>query len=267
VSNFHRGFEAIDKSTGAISFFEFLDLAAQHPSIIKYRSRMVELCPIADGSLVLDVGCGIGSETTRLANAVGQTGKVTGIDNSEAMIKEAQRRASALTVPVHFELGDAHSLPFKDAPFDLCRAERVLLYLEDPAKAVAEMARVTRSGGHVILFDFDYHSFFIDSDFAEMTRHIEALLAADPRNPLIGRILPHLLRRAGLKVNLIEQTILAPTIPMAQRIYAAALSKGITAGLFTSADVDAWWQEQATMDRDESFYHAHPGYIVAATKP
>jgi ubiquinone/menaquinone biosynthesis C-methylase UbiE len=267
MSDFHRGFQAIDRSADEVAFFEFLDLAAQLPSLIKYRHRMVELCPIAGGSMLLDVGCGIGSEATRLAYAVGQTGKITGIDNSEAMIREAQRRASALSVPVHFELGNAHNLPFGDASFDLCRAERVLLYLEDPAKAVAEMARVTRPGGRVILFDFDYNSFFIDSDFAAMTRHIEALLAGDPRNPLIGRMLPHLLRTAGLKVNLIEQTTLFPTVAMARRIYAGALSKGVTAGLFTSADIDAWWQEQAAMDSDGNLYHAHPGYIVATTKP
>jgi hypothetical protein len=96
-----------------------------------------------------------------------------------------------------------------------------------------------------------------------MTRHIETLLAGDPRNPLIGRFLPHLVRRAGLEVDLIEQTTLFPTIEISRRIYAAALSKGITAGLFTSADVDAWWQEQAEMDRHGNLYH----YIVTATKP
>jgi hypothetical protein len=101
------------------------------------------------------------------------------------------------------------------------------------------MARVTRPGGHLIVFDFDYNAFFIDYDFAPMTRHIEALLAGDPRNPLIGRELPHLMRRAKLKIDAIEQTTLAPNVAVASRIYAAALSKGTEAGLFSAADVEA----------------------------
>jgi SAM-dependent methyltransferase len=143
-----------------------------------------------------------------------------------------------LELSLEFQVGDAHRLTFKESFFDTCRAERVLLYLEDPAKAIAEMARVTRPGGHVIVFDFDYNAFFIDSDFAPMTRHIETLLACDPRNPLIGRELPHLMRRAHLKVDAVEQTTLAPNVAVARRIYAAALSKGIEAGLFTAADVE-----------------------------
>ena len=96
------------------------------------------------------------------------------------------------------------------------------MYLENPAKAIAEMARVTRSGGHVIIFDFDHRAFFIDSDFVPMTRHIEAMLADEPRNPLIGRELPHLMRGCKLKIDTIEQTTLIPTLAIARRIYAAS---------------------------------------------
>jgi ubiquinone/menaquinone biosynthesis C-methylase UbiE len=130
---------------------------------------MLELCPIADGSVVLDVGCGIGNEATRIASRVGSTGSVNGVDSSEATIEEARRRVGGLEFPLEFQVGDAHSLTFEKSSFDVCRSERVLLYLEDPAKAIAEMARVTRPGGHVIVFDFDYNAFFIDSDFAPMT--------------------------------------------------------------------------------------------------
>jgi ubiquinone/menaquinone biosynthesis C-methylase UbiE len=152
MTDFHRGFENVDGSADERSFFQFLDLASRLPSLGKYRDRMLELCPIADGSVVLDVGCGIGNETTRLACRVGQMGMVNGVDSAESLIKEARRRAQGLDVPLHFQTGDAHSLKFEDSYFDICRAERVLMYLENPTKAIAEMARVTRPGGHVIVF-------------------------------------------------------------------------------------------------------------------
>ena len=249
------------------SFFQFLDLAGRLPSIAKYRERMLELCPAGDGSTVLDVGCGLGGEATRIAHQVGKMGMVYGVDASEALITEARHRARELDLPLQFQVCDAHGLTFKDGAFDVCRAERVLLYLEDPAAAVVEMARVTRPGGHVMIFDFDYGTRFFDSDFAPMTRHIEALLASEPRNPAIGRELPHLMRKAKLKVNAVEPMILMTTIAIARRIYRSALSKGIRTGVFTTVDVEAWWREQETMEQDGRCCHAQHGYIVAASKP
>ena len=266
MRQFYRGFENVDGSADEQSFFQFLDLASRLPSLTKYRDRMLELCPITAGSVVLDVGCGIGNETTRLASRVGKEGRVNGIDTSDSLIKEAQRRTEGLDVSLHFQPGDAHSLRFEDSSFDVCRAERVLMYLENPAKAIAEMARVTRSGGHVIIFDFDHRAFFIDSDFVPMTRHIEAMLADEPRNPLIGRELPHLMRRCNLRIDTIEQTTLIPTLAIARRIYGATISKGIRAELFRASDVEAWWQEQEAKEREGTFYHSHPGYIVVASK-
>ena len=167
VADFHRGFQDVDAQfRPSDQFFKFLDLADGLPSIAKYRERMLELCPTGNGSTVLDVGCGPGSETTRIARRVGKTGMVYGIDASEAIIAEARRRKPEVRpAPLQFQVCDAHGLTFKDASFDLCRAEKVFLYLENPATAIAEMARVTRPGGRVIVFDFDYGARFIDFGF------------------------------------------------------------------------------------------------------
>jgi ubiquinone/menaquinone biosynthesis C-methylase UbiE len=262
-----HGFENLDAVADQQSFFQFLDLAARLPTIAKYRERMLELCPTGDGFAVLDVGCGLGGETTRIARQVGKTGMVYGVDTSEAIIAEALRRSVELDLPLQFQVSDAHSLTFKDACFDVCRAERVFLYLENPATAIAEMARVTRPGGHVIVFDFDFSARLIDSDFAPMSRHIEALVASDPRNPLIGRELPHLMRKAKLKVHAVEPITQLPTLAIVRRLYAAALSKGVKTGVFTAVDVEAWWREQEAMERDGRFCHVEHGYIVAASKP
>ena len=97
------------------------------------------------------------------------------------------------------------------------------------------MARVTRPGGHVIVFDFDYGAFFIDTDFTSMTRQLENLLSTEPRNAAIGRELPHLMRKADLEVETIAQVTLMPTTTMARQIYSGALSKGKETGLFTAA--------------------------------
>lgn len=266
MADFHHGFENVDHCTDEQSFIQFLDLADQQPSTIKYRKRMLELCPVADRSAVLDVGCGLGAEAARLARRAGKCGRVHGVDASETMIREARRRAKDLHLSLDFKIGDAQSLSFDDSYFDLCRAERVLLYVENPARAISEMARVTRPGGRVIVFDFDYGAFFIDSDFVVITRRIETLLAGDPRHPAIGCELPHLMRQARLKVEAIESVTLTPTLAIARRVYAEAIAKGIRQGLFTASDAEAWWREQDAREQAGTLYHAHHGYIVAASK-
>jgi len=142
----------------------------------------------------------------------------------------------------------------------------VLLYIDDPAQAISEMARVTRPGGQVVVFDFDYNASFIDSDRVDIARQIEKLLRGDPRQPAIARELPHLMRQAKLRIETIEPTTLTPTVAIAQRVYAEAVAKGISIGLFTAPDAEAWWEEQDAMERDGRHYHAQHGYIVAASK-
>ena len=76
------------------------------------------------GHRLLDAGCGTGGGAAALAELVGSSGWVVGVDASAAMIAEAQRRATGLGLPVEFEVGDVHRLlvPFRD----LATAERFM---------------------------------------------------------------------------------------------------------------------------------------------
>ena len=100
---------------------------------------------IAPGKSVLDVGCGFGLETLRLAD-LAKPGRIVGLDKSADFIVEAKARAAAAKLAIEFDVGDAETLPYPDGSFDCVRAERLLIYLTDPAKAVAEMKRVAKPG-------------------------------------------------------------------------------------------------------------------------
>jgi SAM-dependent methyltransferase len=92
------------------------------------------------GASVLDVGCGTGYFTRRLA----RTGlRVTGIDADPAAIRYAQSRVVA---DERYLVGDARALPFPDAHFDYGVAITSLCFIPDQARALAELARVTRKG-------------------------------------------------------------------------------------------------------------------------
>jgi len=101
----------------------------------------------------LDIGCGTGALTqTILANA--DPAEVTGVDPSEGFLATARRRAD--DARARFHVGDAQALPIDDAAADAAVSGLVLNFVPDPAKAIAEMRRVVRSGGIVALYVWDY---------------------------------------------------------------------------------------------------------------
>lgn len=100
----------------------------------------------------VDVGCGNGAFTELVIEEVDPR-SIDGIDPSEAQLAFARQRPGA--VRAHFHLGDAMALPFTDAGFDVAASALVIFFMPDPAKGVAEMARVVRPGGIVASYAWD----------------------------------------------------------------------------------------------------------------
>jgi SAM-dependent methyltransferase len=100
----------------------------------------------------LDVGCGNGA-FTELLIARTAPAEVQAIDPSEDQLAYARTRLGARIAVFH--QGDAQSLPFPERRFDATAMALVITFIPDPAKAVAEMARVTRSGGSIGTYMWD----------------------------------------------------------------------------------------------------------------
>ncbi len=112
---------------------------------------VVELVPEDPEASWIDVACGPGVITRATAARVGS---VTGVDLTPAMVEEAERRAAEEGVGnVSFEAGDATALEFADASFDGAITRLSLHHVPAPGRVVAEMARVVRPGGWVVLSD------------------------------------------------------------------------------------------------------------------
>lgn len=105
--------------------------------------------PLARGKRVLEVGCGTGLLLERIATAAASA---EGLDLSPGMLAKA--RARGLTVTE----GSATHLPYPDASFDVTCSFKVLAHVPDLPRALEEMARVTRPGGHVIYELYNRHS-------------------------------------------------------------------------------------------------------------
>lgn len=115
------------------------------------RGIGLKMFPPREGMEVLDVGCGTGIQLA----CYQQAGcRVTGIDASPAMLEVARRR---LGHGASLRLGDAAAMPYSDQAFDLVLAATVLHEMPAGvrAAALAEMKRVLRPGGRVLLIDFE----------------------------------------------------------------------------------------------------------------
>ncbi len=154
---------------------------------------------------VLDAGCGPGLVSCYVS---AYAGEVVGLDLTEAMIAQARAAADEKALDnVQFVSGNIAAMPFADGVFDATVSRYVFHHLNEPADAFAEMARVTRSGGRIVVADATppaakraaYDTFEIMRDPSHTSAlTIEELLAMGER----FRLGDATIRRFGVRMEL-----------------------------------------------------------------
>jgi demethylmenaquinone methyltransferase / 2-methoxy-6-polyprenyl-1,4-benzoquinol methylase len=115
----------------------------------QWRRRAADLAQIGPGSRVLDVATGTGDLALELSRRVAPGGEVVGSDFSEQMLERARAKAPAL----RFEWGNALELPYADGEFDAATVGFGARNFSDLDRGLAEMARVVRPGGRVVVLE------------------------------------------------------------------------------------------------------------------
>ena len=121
-----------------------------HPGGERLTLHLARLAGVGPGARVVDVACGSGASALLLARELGCV--TVGVDLGARAIEQA-RHATRPGERASFVLGDAEALPLPDASFDVALSECSLCTFPDKPRAIAEMARIVRTGGSIAIAD------------------------------------------------------------------------------------------------------------------
>lgn len=119
-----------------------------------WRRATVRASGARQGMRVLDCATGTGDLALAFKQTVGPTGRVVGTDFNADMLSFAPAKARDRSLDVEFEVADAMDLPYADATFDVASISFGIRNVDDPVRALSEMARVVVPGGRVVILEF-----------------------------------------------------------------------------------------------------------------
>lgn len=144
------------------------------------RSAMLELLDLRSGSRVLEVGCGTGKDSLHIIEHLQEKGELYAQDISSAMIRIARRRLARSATPVAFFLGNAAYLPFDDGFFDSVFHFGGLNTFGEIDRSLAEMTRVVRVGGKVVVGDEGVAPWLREKEFGRVLINANPLYRHTP---------------------------------------------------------------------------------------
>lgn len=240
----------------------YLDAVTQLSAEEKRRS--FDALGLRAGMSVLDVGCGTGDDVRAIAEIVGPSGSVCGIDSSAAMLDAARSRG--IPANVTFVDGRAESLPFPGAHFDAARAERVFQHLAEPQLAAQELRRVLRDGGKAFVLDPDWETVLIAGADRNITRRIVRALAERVANPSAGGNTPSLLRAAGFRTVTATPVLSTPGLARAYDLFlGASLDYAIASNAVNADEATTWLRGLLEAEQRGEFLCAVTAVATLAT--
>ena len=251
---------------------ERLEFRGTDATFSEMRDAYFGELPLGSARMVLDIGCGTGVEVRALLARPDFAGWVVAVDQSPALLETARRLAAAqgLQARLDFVVGDAHRLELDDGAFDVVVAHTLISHVADPATVMREMARVTRPGGTVAVFDGDYASWTWSHPDPALTAAMDdGFRAAAVANPFVMREMPSLLREAGLELVATRAHVYAEMgdgrfFPAAAETYGALIARS---GAVPDADVRRWLADLRRALEDRTFFAACNYYAYVAGRP
>jgi len=238
----------------------FLEQADRLPGVQAIQRALRRAIDPRPGLRILDAGCGIGLETSRLAEMYPDA-YVTGLDRNGELLEIGRRRASSPNLT--WLQADLTDLDLPDTSFDVVRTERVLMYLAGDAFecVIDRLIRLLAPGGRLVLFELDYGATILPPGNAAdaVVERIHAALAASLPQPWAGRRIPRLLTDRGL--DDVEATPLS--FAVSQPVWRRIVYETLALGPEVDEAIAAWLGEHAAAAARGEFvaaFHRRPDY-------
>ncbi len=238
--------------------------------------RLLDTTGLAAGARCLDAGCGPGETMRLMAQRVGPTGHVLGVDVDATlghqaldMLHAAGHRQCAFAT-VDLEAGE----PIPGAPFDLVYARLLLFHVADPVAVLRRLWDAVAPGGVLAVHDYDLRTINVLPDLDAMREWKRVVLGAFTgagRDIATGHRLPLLFAKAGLGAP--QGTTVAGqleplrvTAPMLSAVYRSLLPAATELGLTSTADGERWLEDFARQTHEHGDYAALWPLLIGAWK-
>jgi len=244
-----------------------LDAFYRTRDVIRRRELALAALDAQPADAVVDIGCGPGFYVAALAE---QAASVTGIDPSAAMLAMAARKTEGHS-NVTLREGEASALPFGEASLDRALSVQVFEYIADIPAALAEIHRVLRPGGRVVLWDIDWTTLSWHADDAERMARMTQGWDRHLVHPALPRTLAAALRAAGFSDVCCDAHVFCTTT-MDRESFGGNLPTiigGYLRGLDDIAedDIAAWQAELRDLDARGAYYFALTQCCFSAIRP
>ena len=120
-------------------------------TLMPVSERLIELLAPRPGETILDIGCGAGETTLRIAKRVGLSGQAIGVDISSTLLARARERAASVESRAQFIEADAETEIFPAANADAVTSRFGIMFFADPVRAFANLRAALKPGGRLII--------------------------------------------------------------------------------------------------------------------
>jgi ubiquinone/menaquinone biosynthesis C-methylase UbiE len=247
----------------------FLEHCYQGSDFYRRRRASFDALQLRPGDRVIDIGCGNGMLTVELARAVGDTGRVFGVDPSDDMRKLAQARSAEFDNVAFFQ-GTASAMPLGDGSCDKAVSIQVFEYLDDLPSALNEVGRVLQSGGLLVVGDMHFDTFVCFTEHRDRLARMKEAWNRHLVDHRVSETLPGILDQAGYTLESLRPVTFTDTVlrpdGIAQMMLLLMRQYALQNDLLPAAEVAGFFDEQQTLARDKRFFFSITHFVITARK-
>jgi ubiquinone/menaquinone biosynthesis C-methylase UbiE len=256
------------------------ELWPDDPAVRQRWEALLGWLDLRPGDVVLDVGCGRGVATAFIAGQVGSAGRAIGVERHFDYFQSAGSYFSISSTMVPAPLGvcsDVRSLPFADGCFDAVLCVNVLEAIPDRGLALAEMRRVLKPGGRILLAHDDYESVAYAGADRELTRRAVLAYASstfksyETSDGEMGRWLWGLFAKAGFADTELRVLPLINTEyrELLHGWFASQFSAEFVAKVsdLTQSEIDEWRRQLAGASEGGDYLYCLNLFVCLGRKP